>query len=170
MDTPKTAEFAHLGRSVVIKGELSGSEDLYVDGQVEGTIELHGNSLIIGPSGQVRANVNAKAVIVQGKLEGNIHASERAELRKSAVAVGDIITQRVAIEDGAILSRCIVEFDDPAEAFACYAATRIPRVAEVQRLSLENSWMRGPTDTDWFYCYDPCTAALTSAANPKFAP
>ena len=101
MDTPKTAEFAHLGRSVVIKGELSGSEDLYVDGQVEGTIELHGNSLIIGPSGQVRANVNAKAVIVQGKLEGNIHASERAELRKSAVAVGDIITQRVAIEDGA---------------------------------------------------------------------
>jgi cytoskeletal protein CcmA (bactofilin family) len=101
MDTPKTAEFAHLGRSVVIKGELSGSEDLYVDGQVEGSIELHGNSLIIGPSGQVRANVNAKAVIVQGKLEGNIHASERAELRKSAVAVGDIITQRVAIEDGA---------------------------------------------------------------------
>jgi 6-hydroxynicotinate 3-monooxygenase len=76
----------------------------------------------------------------------------------------------MAIEDGAILSRCIVEFDDPAEAFACYAATRIPRVAEVQRISLENSWMRGPTDTDWFYCYDPCTAALTSAANPKFAP
>ena len=76
----------------------------------------------------------------------------------------------MAIEDGAILSRCMVEFDDLAEAFACYAATRIPRVAEVQRISLENSWMRGPTDTDWFYCYDPCTAALTSAANPKFAP
>ena len=76
----------------------------------------------------------------------------------------------MAIEDGAILSRCMVEFDDATEAFACYAATRIPRVAEVQRLSLENSWMRGPTDTDWFYCYDPCTAALTSAANPKFAP
>jgi 6-hydroxynicotinate 3-monooxygenase len=66
----------------------------------------------------------------------------------------------MAIEDGAILSRCLVEFDDPAEAFACYAATRIPRVAEVQRISIENSWMRGPTETDWFYCYDPCTAAL----------
>ena len=66
----------------------------------------------------------------------------------------------MAIEDGAILSRCIVEFDDPAEAFACYAATRIPRVAEVQRISIENSWMRGPTETDWFYCYDACTAAL----------
>lgn len=101
MDTPKTAEFAHLGKSVVIKGELSGSEDLYIDGQVEGSIELHGNNLVIGPNGHVHANVNAKGVIVQGKLEGNIHATDRAELRKSAIAVGDIITQRVAIEDGA---------------------------------------------------------------------
>ncbi|HEV2955297.1 MAG TPA: FAD-dependent monooxygenase [Xanthobacteraceae bacterium] len=67
----------------------------------------------------------------------------------------------MAIEDGAVLARCIAHFDDPAEAFACYAATRIPRVAEVQRISLENSWMRGPTDTDWFYCYDACTAELT---------
>jgi 6-hydroxynicotinate 3-monooxygenase len=66
----------------------------------------------------------------------------------------------MAIEDGAVLSRCLVEFDDPAEAFACYVATRIPRVADVQRISLENSWMRGPTDTDWFYCYDACTAEL----------
>jgi len=101
METPKTAEFAHIGKSVIIKGELSGSEDLYVDGQVEGSIELHGNRLIIGPHGQVRANVNAKGVIVQGKLEGNIRAAERAELTKSAIAVGDIVTQRVAIEEGA---------------------------------------------------------------------
>src|SRR6266852_6327874 len=101
METPKTAEFAHIGKSVIIKGELSGSEDLYVDGQVEGSIELSGNKLIIGPHGQVRANVNAKGVIVQGKLEGNIHASERAELTKSAIAVGDIVTQRVSIEEGA---------------------------------------------------------------------
>ena len=101
METPKTAEFAHIGKSVIIKGELSGSEDLYVDGQVEGSIELSGNKLIIGPHGQVRANVNAKGVIVQGKLEGNTHASERAELTKSAIAVGDIVTQRVAIEEGA---------------------------------------------------------------------
>ena len=101
METPKTAEFAHIGKSVIIKGELSGSEDLYVDGQVEGSIELSGNRLIIGPHGQVRANVNAKGVIVQGKLNGNIRASERAELTKSAIAVGDIVTQRVAIEEGA---------------------------------------------------------------------
>lgn len=101
MDTPKTNDFAHIGRSVVVKGELSGSEDLFIDGQVEGTIELKGNSLTIGPHGQVKANINAKDVTVQGKLDGNIQASQRAELKKTAVAVGDIVTQRVAIEDGA---------------------------------------------------------------------
>lgn len=101
MDATRTPEFAHIGRSVIIKGELSGSEDLYVDGHVEGSIELQGNRLIIGPNGQVRANVNAKGVVVEGKLDGNIRASERAELKKSAIAVGDIVTQRVSIEEGA---------------------------------------------------------------------
>jgi 6-hydroxynicotinate 3-monooxygenase len=67
----------------------------------------------------------------------------------------------MAIEDGAILSRCLEQFDSAAEAFSWYAATRIPRVADVQRISIENSWMHGPTETEWFYCYDPCQAALT---------
>jgi 6-hydroxynicotinate 3-monooxygenase len=66
----------------------------------------------------------------------------------------------MAIEDGAILSRCLATTDDLDEAFRCYQATRIPRVSEVQRLSIDNSWMRGPTDTDWFYCHDPCEAPL----------
>jgi cytoskeletal protein CcmA (bactofilin family) len=101
MDAPKTAEFAHIGKSVVIKGELSGSEDLFVDGVVEGTIELRGNNLVIGPNGQVKGSLHAKGVVVQGKLDGDIRASLRAELRKSAVVVGDIYTQRVAIEEGA---------------------------------------------------------------------
>jgi len=101
METPKTTEYALIGRSVIIKGELTGSEDLYIDGQVEGSIELQGNNLTVGPNGQVKASVNAKGVVVQGKLEGNVKASERAELRKSAVAIGDIATQRLAIEDGA---------------------------------------------------------------------
>jgi cytoskeletal protein CcmA (bactofilin family) len=101
MDASKTNDFAHLGRSVMVKGELSGSEDLFIDGTVEGTIELRGNRLTIGPHGLVKANVNAKDVTVQGKLEGNIQASERAELKKTAVAVGDIVTQRVSIEEGA---------------------------------------------------------------------
>ena len=101
MDASKMTEFAHIGKSVVIKGELSGSEDLYVDGEVEGSVELQGNSLTVGPNGQVKANVNAKGVKVQGKLDGNVNASERIELAKTAVVIGDLTTQRVAIEEGA---------------------------------------------------------------------
>jgi 6-hydroxynicotinate 3-monooxygenase len=71
----------------------------------------------------------------------------------------------MAVEDGAILSRCLAQFDDPAEAFRVYQATRIPRVADVQRISIANSWMRGPTeDTAWFYCYDACEAPLARPA------
>jgi cytoskeletal protein CcmA (bactofilin family) len=103
MDVPKTGEFAHIGKSVMIKGELSGSEDLYLDGQVEGNILLKGNNLTVGPNGQVKANVDAKGVIIQGKLEGNLHATDRVELRKSAIVNGDIATQRIAIEEGAYL-------------------------------------------------------------------
>ena len=68
----------------------------------------------------------------------------------------------MAVEDGAILSRCLEKFDDPAAAFRCYEATRIPPVSKVQRISIANTWMGGPTDTDWFYCYDACTAPLAS--------
>jgi 6-hydroxynicotinate 3-monooxygenase len=69
----------------------------------------------------------------------------------------------MAIEDAAILSRCIAEFADPSTAFARYAAVRIPRVADVQRISIDNTWMRGPTETDWFFGYDPCIAPLDAA-------
>jgi cytoskeletal protein CcmA (bactofilin family) len=94
---------AQIGKSVVVKGELSGSEDLYVDGQVEGSIALKGNSLTVGPNGQVKASVDAKGVVVQGKLDGNIQVSDRVELRKSAVVTGDISAQRISIEEGAFL-------------------------------------------------------------------
>jgi cytoskeletal protein CcmA (bactofilin family) len=103
MDAPQAGEFAHIGKSVVIKGELSGSEDLYVDGNVEGSIELRNHSLTVGPNGTVKANVSAKAVVVQGKLDGTVSASDRVELRKSAVVNGDVTTQRIAIEEGAFL-------------------------------------------------------------------
>jgi len=72
----------------------------------------------------------------------------------------------MAIEDGAILARCLTQFADPTEAFRCYEATRIPRVAEAQRISIENSWMRGPTETEWFYCYDACVAPLLAPLLP----
>ncbi len=96
-------EMTRIGKSVVIKGELSCSEDLYIDGQVEGTIDPKGNRLTIGPNGSVKADVNACAVIVQGKLEGTIHASDRVDLKQSAIDVGDITTQRISIEEGAHL-------------------------------------------------------------------
>jgi len=70
----------------------------------------------------------------------------------------------MAIEDAAILSRCLAEFHEPNEVYRWYEATRVARVGDAQRISIENSWMRGPTDTDWFYCYDPCVVPLNRPA------
>ena len=92
---------ANIGKSVTIKGELSGSEDIYVDGHLEGTIQLSGNSVTVGPNGRVKADITAKNLTVGGTLDGNVHASERTELRKSAVVNGDVQTRRIAIEEGA---------------------------------------------------------------------
>jgi cytoskeletal protein CcmA (bactofilin family) len=97
------SNLAQIGKSVVVKGELSGSEDLYLDGQVEGSIALKGNNLTLGPNGQIKGSVEAKGVVVQGKLEGNIQAGDRVDLRKSAVVNGDISAQRISIEEGAFL-------------------------------------------------------------------
>ena len=99
-DTVRTG-MSHIGKSLVVKGQLSGSEDLYFDGEGEGSIELHEHRLIIGPNGRVRANVIAGDVVIHGKLDGNVRASERVELKKTAVLVGDIITHRLVIENGA---------------------------------------------------------------------
>ncbi|MFY9562296.1 MAG: polymer-forming cytoskeletal protein [Terriglobales bacterium] len=118
MDAPKTGEFAHIGKSVVIKGELTGSEDLYVDGHVEGSIELHNNSLIVGPNGNIKATVRAKGVVIQGKVDGTISASERVELRKSAVVNGDVSSQRIAIEEGASFQGKIDIQREPGKAVA----------------------------------------------------
>lgn len=99
--TPASTGFAHLGKSIVIKGDLSGAEDVYVDGQVEGSIQLPGNSLTLGPNGRVHANVQAKNVTIGGSLDGNIQSSDRTEMRKTAVVNGDVQTRRIAIEEGA---------------------------------------------------------------------
>ncbi len=94
-------EQAHLGKSVAIRGEVSGSEDLYLDGQVEGSIDLTGNRLTIGPNGRVKANITARSAVIHGKLEGNISASDRVDLKQSAIVTGDIVTQRISIDEGA---------------------------------------------------------------------
>ena len=114
-ETTRSSEIATIGKSVVVKGELSGSEDLVVDGEVEGSIALRGQSLTIGPNGRVRANIEARNVILHGRVDGDIHASDRVELRKSASLSGDITTARISIEDGAFFKGTIdIQKPEPA--------------------------------------------------------
>jgi cytoskeletal protein CcmA (bactofilin family) len=114
-DMLRSAEVATIGKSVVVKGELSGSEDLIIDGEVEGSISLRGQTLTIGPNGRVRANVEARNVIVHGRLNGDIHATERVDLRKSASLSGDISSARISIEDGAFFKGGIdIQKPEPA--------------------------------------------------------
>ncbi|MFI5177305.1 MAG: polymer-forming cytoskeletal protein [Vicinamibacterales bacterium] len=91
----------NIGKSVIIKGELSGSEDLTIEGQVEGKIELKQNVLTIGPNGRIKAQIVAKAVVVQGEVTGNITATERVDIRDAGSVDGDLSAPRVAIADGA---------------------------------------------------------------------
>jgi cytoskeletal protein CcmA (bactofilin family) len=97
----RSAEVATIGKSVVVKGELSGNEDLVIDGDVEGSISLRGQTLTVGPNGRVRANIEARNVIMHGRVDGDIHATDRVDLRKSASLSGNISTARISIEDGA---------------------------------------------------------------------
>jgi cytoskeletal protein CcmA (bactofilin family) len=91
----------NIGKSVVIKGELSGSEDLTIEGHCEGRIELRDNVLTIGPNGKIRAEVFAKAVVVLGEVIGNVTASDKVDIRDKGSVDGDIISPRVAIAEGA---------------------------------------------------------------------
>jgi cytoskeletal protein CcmA (bactofilin family) len=91
-----------IGKSVVIKGDISGGGSIYLDGEFEGNVELNG-SLTVGPAGRVRANLQASSIVVQGRVEGDLYGLERTELKKSATVVGDIYTPRIAIEDGTSL-------------------------------------------------------------------
>jgi cytoskeletal protein CcmA (bactofilin family) len=110
-----TTDVATIGKSVVVKGELSGSEDLIVDGEVEGNISLRGQTCTVGPNGRVRANIEARNVIVHGKVNGDIHATERVELRKTASLAGDISTARISIDDGAFFKGGIdIQKPEPA--------------------------------------------------------
>jgi cytoskeletal protein CcmA (bactofilin family) len=91
----------NIGKSVVIKGELTGSEDLTIEGHVEGKIELRQNVLTIGPNGRIKAQVFAKSVIILGEVTGNVTASEKVDLRDNGSVDGDIAAPRVAIAEGA---------------------------------------------------------------------
>ena len=94
-------EQATIGKSLIIKGEVTGSESLYIDGRVEGSINLAGNRVTIGRNGVVAANINAREIVIIGKVRGNLQASDRVDIRGEGSLTGDVVAQRISIEDGA---------------------------------------------------------------------
>jgi cytoskeletal protein CcmA (bactofilin family) len=98
---PAARGLSTLGASIEIKGKISGEEDLQIDGKVEGSVALNGQRLTVGRSGRLSSEVWAREVVVYGNLTGNVHASDRVEIKKDGSVTGDITTVRISIEDGA---------------------------------------------------------------------
>src|SRR5215471_12391328 len=96
-----TSDQATIGKSLVIKGEVTGSESLYIDGRVEGSINLSGNRVTVCRNGVVSANINAREIVVLGKVRGNLTASDRVDIRSDGSLTGDVVAARISIEDGA---------------------------------------------------------------------
>src|SRR4029450_12820861 len=99
--TTTPSDQATIGKSLVIKGEVTGSESLYIDGRVEGSISLAGNRVTVGRNGVVAANINAREIGVLGKVRGNLTASDRVDIRSDGSLTGDVVAARISIEDGA---------------------------------------------------------------------
>ncbi len=118
----------NIGKSVIIKGELSGSEDLTIEGQVEGRIDLKDNVLTIGPNGKIKAEVFAKAVVVLGEVTGNVTASEKVDIRDNGSVDGDIASPRVAIAEGAHFRGAVDMQRQGAKAAAPAAKPNTPAV------------------------------------------
>lgn len=119
--SPGASNSAQIGKSLRVKGIVSGSEDLYIDGIVEGTIKLENNNLTIGPNGKVQADVEARSIILLGTLQGNVRVGERIEIRKTGSLEGDLITSRIVIEDGAVF-RGSIDIEKPTQARASATA------------------------------------------------
>ena len=96
-------EQATIGRTLVIKGEVSGSESLYIDGRVEGTITFKDHRVTVGRNGVVQSNVSAREVVIMGKVTGNVDCSDRVDIRSEGSLTGDVVSQRISVEDGAML-------------------------------------------------------------------
>jgi cytoskeletal protein CcmA (bactofilin family) len=94
---------ANIGRSLVIKGEVTGAESLFIDGRVEGSISFPDNRVTVGRNGNVAANIIAKEVVIMGKVQGNVECEDRLDIRSEGLLTGDVITHRISVEEGAIL-------------------------------------------------------------------
>jgi cytoskeletal protein CcmA (bactofilin family) len=97
----------NIGKAVKIVGQIFTKEDLYVDGDVEGTLESQDNKVTIGPNGRVQASIRARDVVILGQVQGNVEATDKVDIRKDAKLVGDITTSRISIEDGALFKGSI---------------------------------------------------------------
>jgi cytoskeletal protein CcmA (bactofilin family) len=132
---------ASIGKSVTIKGQIFSREDLVVDGEIEGAIELNEHRLTVGPNGRVRAGIKAREIVVLGTIDGNVEALDKIDIRKDAKLVGDIKTARIIIEDGAYFkgSIDIVKTEPPKQAQprpqAAAAAASSPAYAQPAPLS-----------------------------------
>ncbi|MCW5966517.1 MAG: polymer-forming cytoskeletal protein [Bryobacterales bacterium] len=98
---------AMVGKAVMVKGEIQSREDLYIDGEIQGTVDLMESKLTIGPNGKIQATIRAREVVVFGTVQGNVEATEKIDIRKEAKLVGDIRTARIVIEDGAFFKGSI---------------------------------------------------------------
>lgn len=113
-----------LGRSVVVKGELTGNEDLLIEGQFDGTINLQDHCLTVGANGQVKAEIHVRAVVIHGVVNGNITAREKVDIRKTGRVQGDLSAAGVAIEDGAYFKGSIeIRREDQSESPRAFAAS-----------------------------------------------
>jgi cytoskeletal protein CcmA (bactofilin family) len=121
-----------IGKSVTIRGELSGNEDLYMDGDIEGTITLPDHALTVGPNARVTADIKVRDIIVFGKVTGNMHATGRVDLRHSAVVSGDIFGGRLSIEENAMIKGRV-----ELEGKQASAAKTTPVTGEQEKLVLE---------------------------------
>ena len=120
-------ESASIGKSIVIRGEVSGSEDLTIEGQIDGKIELRDHVLSIGSGGRVQAHIVAKSIVVHGQVTGNLTAAEKVDIRENGAVDGDIVAPRVAIADGAKFRGSIdMRSDEPATALDRPARGRKP--------------------------------------------
>ncbi len=117
VETPRnTGGPAILGKSVIVKGQIFSREDLTIDGEIEGTVELQEHRLTVGPNGKVMAAIKAREICIIGTVNGNVEASDKIDIRKDAKLVGDIRTARIVIEDGAYFKGNIDIIRTPAAA------------------------------------------------------
>jgi cytoskeletal protein CcmA (bactofilin family) len=123
-----TGDQATIGKGLYIKGEITGTESLFIDGKVEGSISLPGNRVTIGRNGQVAASVTAREIVILGKVRGNVSATDRVDIRAEGALTGDVAAARISIEDGAFFKGGIdIRKPDAKPAAAPPAAPEAPK-------------------------------------------